>query len=87
VKNYVGHGACIHIASRYDANVIIPLLMTGFEIINPIVQACSIGLAKLIARFSDFIEEENNIFGVGTFMEESSCALLVGKLFLFMRLC
>jgi hypothetical protein len=86
-KNYVGHWACIPIAYGYDANVIIPLLMIGFEILNPIVQACLVGVTRLVARFSDFIEEDNNIFGVGTFMEESLCALLVGELSLFRRLC
>jgi len=80
-------GACIPIASGYDANVIIPLLMTGFEILNIIVQTCSVGVARLVMKFSDFVKKDNNIFGVGTFMEESSCAFLVGELFLFRRLC
>jgi hypothetical protein len=33
-----------------------------------------------------FIENDNNIFGVGTFIEEFSCALLVGELHLLKRL-
>jgi hypothetical protein len=81
VENYVGHGACISIACGYDANVIIPHLMISSEILNPIVQAFSVGVARLVVRFSDFVEKKNNIFGVGTFMEESLHALLVGKLF------
>jgi hypothetical protein len=37
-------------------------------------------------EFSDFIEEDNNIFGVGASMEKSSPNLFVGKLSLFRRL-
>ncbi len=33
------------------------------------------------------VEEDNSIFGVGASIEESSCALVVGELFLFRRLC
>ncbi len=36
VENYVGHGACICLATKYDANAIILLLMTMFEVLNPI---------------------------------------------------
>jgi hypothetical protein len=56
--------------------------MMVFEILNPIIQTC----ASIVARSNDFIEKDNNIFGIGTFMEESSCALVVGELFLFRRL-
>jgi len=31
-------------------------------------------------------KEEGNMFGVGTSMEESFCALVVGELYLFKRL-
>jgi hypothetical protein len=36
--NYVGHGACIHLVVEYDANAIIPLLMTMFEVLNPTIK-------------------------------------------------
>jgi hypothetical protein len=36
VENYVGHGFRIHLVVEYDANAIIPLLMTMFEVLNPI---------------------------------------------------
>jgi uncharacterized Tic20 family protein len=39
-----------------------------------------------VVKFGDSIEEDNNIFGVGASMEESSCALVVGELSLFMKL-
>jgi hypothetical protein len=38
VENYVGCGTCIHLTPKYDANVIILLLMTMFKVLNPIVQ-------------------------------------------------
>ncbi len=82
VENYVGHGACIPFVVEQDANVVIPLLMIVFEVLNPIVQACAIE----VVGFGDFNEEDNNIFGVGTCMEKSSHALVVGELSLFKRL-
>jgi hypothetical protein len=86
VENYVGHGACICLVEEYDANIVIPFLMTMFEVLNPIVQACAIKVVGSIARFSDYIEETNNIFGVGASMKKSSHAFVVGELFLFKRL-
>jgi hypothetical protein len=56
--------------------------MIVFEVLNPIVQACAIK----VVGFGDFNEEDNNIFGVGTCMEKSSHALVVGELSLFKRL-
>ncbi len=56
VENYVGHGACIHLATKYDANVVIPLLMTMFEVLNVIVQACVIKVVGAIVGLGDFIE-------------------------------
>jgi hypothetical protein len=38
VENYVGHGACIHLVVEYDANAIILLLMTMFEVLNPTIK-------------------------------------------------
>ncbi len=86
MENYVGHRACIHFVVEYDANAIILLLMTVFEVLNPTVQACVIEVIGSIVGFDDFIEKNNNIFGVGAFMEESSRALVVGELSLFKRL-
>ncbi len=37
VENYMGHGACICLVVEYDFNVVIPLLMTMFEVLNPTV--------------------------------------------------
>jgi len=82
VENYMGCGVCICFIAEYDANAIIPLLMTMFEVLNPTIQACAVE----VVGFGDFIEEYNNIFGVDTSMDESSCACVVGELSLFKRL-
>jgi hypothetical protein len=82
VENYVGRGACIRLVVIYDANQVIPLLTTMFEVLNLIVQTCAVE----VVGFGDSIEENNNIFGVGTSMEKSSCAFIVGELSLFKRL-
>jgi len=55
--------------------------MMVFEILNPTIQTC----ASIVARSNDFIEEDNNILGIGAFMEESSCTL-VWELSLFRSL-
>jgi hypothetical protein len=34
VENYVGRLACIHLVAKYDANAIIHLVMTMFEVLN-----------------------------------------------------
>jgi hypothetical protein len=86
VENYVGCGAYIHLVAEYDVNAIIPLLMTMFEVLNPTVQACAIEVIGSIIGSSDSIEEDNNIFGVGASMEESSHAFVVVELSLFRRL-
>jgi hypothetical protein len=57
-----------------------------FEILNLIVQTCAIEVVRSIARFRDSIKKDNNIFGVGAFMEKSSLALVVGELSLFRKL-
>jgi hypothetical protein len=82
VKNYVGCEDYIHLGSKYDANAIILLLIMVFEILNPTISKC----ITIVAGFGYFIEKDNNIFGVGTFIEEFSHALLVGKLSLVIRL-
>ncbi len=80
----MGCGDCICFSFEYNANVVIPFLMMVFEIYI-IIQACATPIDGLIVRSNDFIEEDNNIFYVATFIEESSCAL-VGELYLFRRL-
>jgi hypothetical protein len=76
VENYVGCGACICFDVEYDANVIILILMTVFEVLNLIIQTCAIKVIGSIAKSSNFIEKENNIFDVGASMEESSHTLV-----------
>jgi hypothetical protein len=51
VENYVGHKDYIFFTSKFDANVIIPLLMMTFEVLNSIVQAC----VAIVVGFGDFI--------------------------------
>jgi hypothetical protein len=86
VENYVGCDTCICLIAEYDANLIILLLMTMFKVLNPIVQGCVVEVVGFVAGFCDSTEEDNNIFCVGTSMEESSCAFVVGDLSLFRRL-
>ncbi len=62
VDNYVGCGDYICLAFKYDANVIIPFLTMILEVLNFTIQACAIIVGGLVARSSDFIEEDNNIF-------------------------
>jgi hypothetical protein len=71
VENYVGCGACICLTIEYDANAVIPLLMITFEVLNPFVHACAIEVVGYVVGSRDFIQENNNIFGVGASMEKS----------------
>ncbi len=82
VENYVGCGACICLTIENDANAVIPLLMITFEVLNPFVHACAIE----VVGSKDFIEENNNIFGVGASMEKSSRGFIFGEFSLFKRL-
>jgi hypothetical protein len=66
IKNYVGHGVAIRLASKYDAKTMIPLLIACFDRLNPTSQACAV--ATNVPSFQ-FEEEEGNMFSVGTFME------------------
>jgi hypothetical protein len=38
----LGHCVIIYLASKYDAKVMIPLLMACFDRLNPTSQACTI---------------------------------------------
>jgi hypothetical protein len=40
VENYAGCEDYIYLVYEFDANLIIPLLMLVFEILNHIIQAC-----------------------------------------------
>jgi hypothetical protein len=55
VENYVGLGAYIRLVTKYVANVVIPFLMTVFEVLNLIVQACAVEVVGSIAGFGNFI--------------------------------
>ncbi len=66
---------------EYDVKVTIPLLMTCFDRFNPISQACATK-----NDVPNFKFEEGNMFGVKASMEESSHALVVGKIYSFKRL-
>jgi hypothetical protein len=48
VENYVGHGACICLVAKYDVNAIILLLMTMFEVLNLIIQACVVQVVGFV---------------------------------------
>jgi hypothetical protein len=85
VENYVGCGVYVPLATKYDANAMILLLMIMFEVLNLTIQACAIKFVRFIVRFGDFIEKDNNIFGVGASMEESSHTFVVGELCLCLR--
>jgi len=81
VENYVGCGAYIRLVVEYDVNVVILLLMIMFEVLNATVQACALKVIGFVVRFGDFIEKDNNIFGVGASMEESPHTFVVGELY------
>jgi hypothetical protein len=55
VENYVGCGAYIHVV-KYGVNAIILLLMTMFEVLNLIVQACAIEAIGFVVGSGDFIK-------------------------------
>jgi hypothetical protein len=84
VENYMGHGNAICLAFKYDMKKIIPLLMTVFKRLNlfiqPQVVASNDGIGLPVE------EDETNMFGVGASMEKYSWALIIGELFLFLRL-
>jgi len=48
VENYVGCRACICLATEYDANAVILLVMTMFEVLNPTIQACAVKVVGLL---------------------------------------
>ncbi len=77
VKNLVGHGNAIRLASKNDLKPMIPLLMVCFEALNPITKACT---------STNHNEEKGNMFRVGASFKESSRALVTKESSLFMKL-
>jgi hypothetical protein len=69
------------LASEYDVKVVVPLLMVCFDRLNLVASTFAIATIY-VAR----LELEENLFGVGASIEESSQALVIGELSLFGRL-
>ncbi len=86
LKNYVGWGNVICLVTKYDAKVVIPLLMIIFYVLNPTIQAFTAQVDGSNVGAIIVEEEDNNIFGVNVSIEESSYVFVVGKLYLFKRL-
>jgi hypothetical protein len=80
VENYVSCGNTISLHFEYNVKVIIPFLMTCFHWLNFIVQEC-----RVDGPSDELNEVDINIFGLGTSIEKSSCAHIIGKLYLFMK--
>jgi hypothetical protein len=78
-------GMYFFIFFEYDEKVVISLIMTIYDVLNPIVQTCKSLVDESIVESSNFIEENNNIFSVGASIEKFSCAF-VGQLYSFKRL-
>jgi hypothetical protein len=57
---------CWDVGMQFDLKVVIPLLMTYFETINPSVEACT------STSHGDEFEDESNMFGVETSFEQFS---------------
>ncbi len=74
VENYVGCEDYIHLAYEFDANVILPFLMLVFEILNHTIQEC----VAIVVWSYDFIEDDDNIFGVDTSMKNFMCNYCLG---------
>lgn len=77
VSNYVERGHAIRVVLDYNELSILPLLMIYFKWLNRAL--CN--WASQNTSTDDV--EDNNMFGVGASDEESSLALIKGKLSLF----
>ncbi len=82
----MGWGNVICLVIEYDAKAVIPLLMIIFDVLNLIVQTFTTQVDGSYIEAIVVEEKDNNIFGVGAFIEKFSCALVVGKLPIFKRL-
>ncbi len=70
MENLVGSGDAIWLSFKYDLKVVIPLLITCFETLNPTIETCtSFG-------HGDEFKNEGNMYGVGASFEESFKALV-----------
>lgn len=63
---FMGHGELcglrrIYFSFEYDGKVVISLIMTIFDVLNPIVQTCKSLVDESIVESSDFIEEKKVI--------------------------
>ncbi len=82
----MGWGNVICLVIECDAKVVILLLMIVFYVLNPIVQTFATQVDGSYVEAIVVEKKDNNIFGVGAFIEKSSFALVVGELSLFKRL-
>ncbi len=83
VESFVGHGNAIRFATKYDVKNVIPFFMTIFYRLNLIIEVI---VAPCDEPTLHIEKKDNNMFSVGTSMEESSQALIIIKLFIFQRL-
>ncbi len=74
VESFVGHGNTIYLATEYDEKEVIPFFMTIFDQLNPTIEA-------IVPPFDEhdvqIEEEDNNMFGVGASIQDSSRALVI----------
>ncbi len=56
VENYEGHMETIRFAFKYDAKIVIPLLMICFGWLNPISQTCVVTIDVLAFQFENKIK-------------------------------
>jgi len=72
MENLLGHGNAIRLAMEYDAKIV-TLLMVYFEWLNLTTINASTAIATIDVMDEEF---EENMFGVGASIEESSRALV-----------
>ncbi len=61
VKSFVGHGDVIRLLTKYDVKEVIPLLMTLFDQLNPIIEVVVAPCDEPVFQIE---EKNNNMFGV-----------------------
>ncbi len=83
VENLLGRQNVIQLAIEYDVKIVIPFLMVCFEWLNFIAINASATIVIVDVVGEKFDE---NMFGVGASIDESSCALVTRELFMFKRL-
>jgi hypothetical protein len=83
VECFVGCDNAIRLITKYDVKKVILLFMTIFDGLNPIVEVVVAPCVELVFQIE---EDDNNMFGVKAYMEESSRALVIVELSLFRRL-